>query len=237
MKQILSFIILIISFQFVFASNYEVGDTLNVFAINGLNLRSNQNLKSEVIKIIGFGEKVIIKSEAIKSDTIDFRFGNWIKVSTLDQTTGYIFDPFISNFPIPTDYQIKESQFEEYILSNFEKTSCEIIFEPPSIAYRGLTEKSIFNCQNGITFIITSGYEYVDTEIIFANIRFGELITLAELFYSQHKFSRKDFKSELSNSFKKSPNKLRIDILGPDLFIILENGKNSKSIFISFSTG
>ncbi len=237
MKKIFLSILIISVSQIGFAKNYEVGDTLKVFAKIGLNLRMKDNPYSKKITKLDFGQEVIIAEKNSKSDTIDSRPGSWVKIKTAENQIGYVFDGYLSKFPIPSNEQISNNDFHKYLLSNFPKNSCELIIESPNTLEKKLTSKIIYTQENNITVVETSYWESQDLEFIFKDIRYGELITIAELFYSNYPKAKQEFQKELETEFKLNPNKLKIQILDFDFFLIISNGIESKSITLCETYG
>lgn len=84
------------------ASNYEVGDTLNVMSTNGLNVRRGPSINSEKIHKIEYQDKVVVTDVFGWShkQVIGHLNGHWIKVS-MDGREGYIFDSYLTKLPIP----------------------------------------------------------------------------------------------------------------------------------------
>ena len=95
-------------------TEYQVGDTLYIWAASGLNLRAAPNAESKVIQKIDFGEQVLCqeskdwddysnssviikdiqKIDGEKTKTIEFK-GTWTKVK-YRSTEGYVFDAYLS---------------------------------------------------------------------------------------------------------------------------------------------
>ena len=65
--------------------NYSKGDELYTYALNGLKLREQPNLNSKVLKVIDFGQKVLItdvvKNEYDERIEIDKIKGNWVSIN------------------------------------------------------------------------------------------------------------------------------------------------------------
>ena len=82
--------------------NYTEKDTLNVLAINGLNIRLAKSGQSKKIGNIKYGESVIITNtfEFSFKDTIECRTGNWIEINYNDKI-GFVFDGYLSKLPVP----------------------------------------------------------------------------------------------------------------------------------------
>lgn len=66
----------------LFASNYSIGDTLKVVAINGLQLREAPSSASESLTILPSGQDVVIK-DTLGSSALDTIFGfkgKWVEI-------------------------------------------------------------------------------------------------------------------------------------------------------------
>ena len=233
MNKIIAIIFVACIFQRCYANNYKIGDTLRVITMNGLNLRIAANQNASRIVKLEFGNEIITESLSLRPDTIDSRPGNWLKVKTLDNKVGFVFDAFLTKMPIPSSEQVENSDFLSYLIHNYPKSSCELKVETPSMSEKSLTSEIIYKLGNDITVVDITGWEWQNTEVIIRNIRYGELITFAELFYSKHIYSKQNFNSELKKEFKMDMNKLKIQINDDNLILILSNGVESKSIIIS----
>lgn len=96
---------------------YSTGENLHIWAISGLNLRTEPNAKSTKVANIPFGARVkVVDSQPhthpfsytmVKSKTHDKLVewivdGYWVKVEYQDQT-GYVFDGYLGKLPVITD--------------------------------------------------------------------------------------------------------------------------------------
>lgn len=84
---------------------YKIGDTLNVWAKNGLFIRSEPNVKSEKIGKLEYGNSVVVVEQTLRKIAFsvlefkDFKIkGFWVKINYNDQI-GYIFDGYLSKLP------------------------------------------------------------------------------------------------------------------------------------------
>jgi hypothetical protein len=108
------FTIVLITFTAVVlaADNYNPGDTLYIWAKNGLNLRKSYAVTSPVIRKLDFGETVIVIEktnepyetaliEGLPHEEPDLHIdpfvckGLWVKVKLLSGETGYVVDPYL----------------------------------------------------------------------------------------------------------------------------------------------
>jgi len=89
-KVIVLFIIL-----FPILQIYSDIDYLYVNAFDGLNIRTDPNLNSKIIKTIAFGEKIILLEINDEKVTIDNITGSWVKVKW-NNLTGWMFNGYLS---------------------------------------------------------------------------------------------------------------------------------------------
>ncbi len=102
MKLYIAFIILSLKVIFVFGQSYSNGDIVYVISETGLNLRTEKNVNSQVVKLISAGRKLrILDSDCIINLTsINNIKGSWIKVMDyLDSSIGFVFDFYLSKYP------------------------------------------------------------------------------------------------------------------------------------------
>ncbi len=95
--------LLLLAPQWAFAiKNYSLGQTLNVLALKGLNLRDRPH-GDKVVRTLPYGSQVVVAEKPnqdypFEADGIK---GFWVKVRVGEQTTGYVFDGFLSALPAP----------------------------------------------------------------------------------------------------------------------------------------
>lgn len=107
--------------------DFELTEDFHIMALNGLRMRATPELKGETVLTIPYNAAVKridnvdygnLKIEEIK----DFKIkGNWIKIK-YDEQIGYVFDGFLTKFPLPNndkdgvlDYEKYKSSFEYYL--------------------------------------------------------------------------------------------------------------------------
>ena len=75
---------------------------LNVIAPFGLTMRMSPHINGEVIKVIPYGEEVVVThiDSVSNTHTVDYVSGTWVMVSH-DGDEGYVFDGFLTHLPIP----------------------------------------------------------------------------------------------------------------------------------------
>jgi hypothetical protein len=81
---------------------YSLGQTLNVLAVKGLNLRDKPH-GDRIIRALPYGTQVVVA----ENPNQDYPFeadgikGFWVKVRVGENTFGYVFDGFLSALPAP----------------------------------------------------------------------------------------------------------------------------------------
>lgn len=120
MKNLIAFLVLTLSSSFLMAEVEPTTSTKYIYAYSGLKLRATPGSEGEILKVIPYGDKVTVIEQSDKKDLIEWMSGHWVKVSH-DETEGYIFGGFISDFPIP-----------EY---NFEMTQNDLDLTYPLLAW------------------------------------------------------------------------------------------------------
>lgn len=180
--------------------NYSKGDELYTYALNGLKLREQPNLNSKVLKVIDFGQKVLItdvvKNEYDERIEIDKIKGNWVSIN-FNEITGFVFDGYLSKFPNNAlssenlkfrylDEKTQEDPYEghqmekvlsDYIDSYFIKECGPVEYFDPQIGKGGL-KLEITKLQNGYAKIIKPGWEGSTLALVMPNTRLSEIRNL-----------------------------------------------------------
>jgi len=110
MKHLMVIIVLILN-GFIAQANFITGQKLNVLASSGLKLRTAPK-HGKTIKVIPYGSEVTVITPAyedcITYDQIEWIQGAWIEVE-YEGDQGYVFDGFLSDFPIPEfDFELNQ---------------------------------------------------------------------------------------------------------------------------------
>jgi Bacterial SH3 domain len=102
-------------------SRFKEGETINVWASSGLNMRSKPDAKAEKLTTIPYGAKVVVLPNIgvkIPFEVEEFKGfivkGYWLLVK-YDNTEGFVFDGFLSRLPAPDKNENKD------LLTFFEK--------------------------------------------------------------------------------------------------------------------
>ena len=112
-----------------FSNDFSADDTLNVFALSGLKLRSAPSVHSSVLEILQYGDQVKVVStlDFEKKWQIGWVKGHWIKVDFYG-LEGFLFDGYLSPLPVPLvclQGDLQEAKLPEllnaYIQSSFVK--------------------------------------------------------------------------------------------------------------------
>ena len=135
---LLLLVVLSISFRInAQESRFKEGETLNIWAQSGLNMRNKPDAKAPKLTTIPYGAKVIVQPNIgvkIPFEVEEFKGfivkGYWLLVK-YGNTEGFVFDGFLSRLPAPLS--LKNEKFENYFDTNFrkigEKYNCRIYTE------------------------------------------------------------------------------------------------------------
>jgi hypothetical protein len=107
-KYIFTFFVLLQTISLVAqTSRFKESETLNVWAISGLNMRDKSDAKATKIAAIPYGSKVIVQPNIgikVPFEVEEFKGfivkGYWLLVKYGD-TEGFVFDGFLSRLPAP----------------------------------------------------------------------------------------------------------------------------------------
>ena len=190
LKTAFIFLISIVSVN-CYATNYTVGQTLNVVAFDGLVLRSKPGTHGKNLTTLQTGETVTIQEMTKQKDSIFGFSGNWVKIQTKNQGTGYVFDAFLSTLPIAksiSDLQKEkpESNIEpgrypvllsHYTKENFTKGKC-VYNLSNHIDGESTHNMKIQTLEEGHTLVEHGYWEANSTELILTNVRSSEIYYL-----------------------------------------------------------
>ena len=204
LKSIIIFSILLLSQ--ISKGNYIENDTLNVLAINGLNIRLAKSGQSEKIGNIKYGESVVIKNtfKFAHKDTIERRAGNWVEINYKDKT-GFIFDGYLSKLPVPklNDFEESEPYFRmrEYLSSNFQNIVKPIKIIEPYFDLDGKDGEGfhVSVWTNNLKLKEKGGYEWFEYSFYFEQTRFAEILSLFEIFISQSRGYKAEYKKVIKS--------------------------------------
>ena len=238
MKTIAIYILLSISTISNGINQYKVGDTLYIWANEGLNLRMDKNIKSKVIQNLKFGS-IVLSNEAKSDKDEDFKLvtnyknkreenlkGNWLSVR-IGELEGFIFDAYLSKYK-PVE---KEENYTEFLSNNLilisEKNYEDI--EDQEV-YESCT-KRIYS--SGSIIEIKNYNEATEQFILIMDFSFEEAILLTEQIENYNQI-KKETKLEIQLSSNKKLNTyFHVENFESNLTIEEFNGK----VIIQKNTG
>ena len=100
--------------------NYQTGDTLYIWANNGLILRASPDPKGARITTIPYGESVVVirkdpkLSHLVKEYGGFILYGQWAEVWYQGKFSGYVFDGYLSSYPARTNLDDRDG-FEGFL--------------------------------------------------------------------------------------------------------------------------
>ena len=179
---------------------YSIGDTMYVYAFDGLNLREQPNVNSKVIGKLEFGEKVQVANMPKIGHENEVKIGTtkgyWVTIKQ-NEKTGYVFDAYLSKLPNSKlnievlkfkklDLKNEEDpyeghQMEKELLTYIENNHlpiCETVeyFDPNQ--GKGGQKLEITKYHNGFTKINKYGWEGYTLEYVTPNTRLSEIKNL-----------------------------------------------------------
>lgn len=228
--------------EFSFANFYKKGDTLNVWATSGLNMREGPGTDFPKIKKLEYGDEVEIidqylfstplnitvvkKSE--KSDEFVLK-GFWVRVKIGTQE-GYVFDGYLSSLPVLKIYknESSETNYEfnpEWILGYFKREFGVISKKEKRDIYNIGSSFYKFNKDITLKQITEKG---ADTIIKLPNITFHEGYLFFNVFTG--------FEDYLKNKEKFEYTIFNIKTNKNNITIFISNGAN-RDVTISIKNG
>jgi hypothetical protein len=139
--------------------------TVYVASPNGLSLREAPNKDSKRIKLLEYGTPITKQGYSDDFVKIDGYSGQWMKVSTQDGKSGYVFDGYTLPVKVP-----ESGDLYDY----FAKTFGKIVFED-SIINRSdgddFLVKHIYHFANGVIYMESSMYESSESTLM--NVELG----------------------------------------------------------------
>jgi uncharacterized protein YgiM (DUF1202 family) len=180
------------------------GDKLNVWLLDGLQLKESAATKSKTIATLPYGSSVTVIKESTpnKALTVDFKSdafkapyklkGKWIRVN-FNGKTGYVFDGYLSAMPVlHKNKQGNFEQEEEYLKRNYGVLKIQ-----KSIPKKD-TEKKIIYYKNGAVLRLLTAEGCVDVELNLKNITLNEAVLFQKIVYTE---------ADAAQNFKIAPQK------------------------------
>jgi len=163
--------------------NFEIGDTLNVFSFNGLNLRFKPDVKTKILKILPYGSKVKVIEIAHRS-FYNLREGKWLKVKYQDEI-GFIFSGYLTKLELP-NYRIPNAECNPFL--SFINWSESIVNSEQLILEKNLKDKGTIDDEkipfynnwktfkDGTEISTQNGYEYTMFRIYTTKFNSNDII-------------------------------------------------------------
>ncbi len=183
-------------------SRFKDGETLNVWASSGLNMRDKPDAKATKIAAIPYGAKVIVQQNIgvkIPFEVEEFKGfvvkGLWLLVKYGDKE-GFVFDGFLSRLPAPK--KADSLRFEGYLNSNFKKIgqryNCisylNINISEETIAEKNCDDTTKLYCSysqkydRGVIFSMNNCNDVGEDVMEIQNVTLYEGLALVKRFYS-----------------------------------------------------
>jgi len=152
---------------------FAEGAQLYVMANSGLTLRAEPNSKSESLGVIGFGFNVIVLTQPDSIDTydkIEWVEGHWVYVEH-DGVTGYMFDGYLSDLPLPS-YDFEKCQLDMDLIYPLESwTEVNLGLEHTDTLNAGTLSKLTSHFDMGDKMIQTHKNDEYKVELYLKDIR------------------------------------------------------------------
>ena len=229
-KTIINIFLIIVCTQTASGINwYQKGDSLFIWAESGLNLRSEKNVKSDILKTIPYGSKVITLEEKWFGERNDPNFsielfgriptkennrfkleGKWVKVKH-GKEVGYVFDAFLSKFQALKEIHYENSfnndeKYYEPITQFLKRIDKDLNFEEIKIKEWEDLKIEKWTSKKGIIIQEISSIGRASTEIILtgfskeeAFLIFNQIYNIEEVMKQRIEFGGEET-SESSNS-------------------------------------
>lgn len=97
--------LLVLSRTMLAIGTYTSGDTLYIWAFNGLILRNGPSLKNAGVTTIPYGAFAVVlpqnskKKESLREFGGFILHGSWVKIQYADSLEGFVFDGYLSKYP------------------------------------------------------------------------------------------------------------------------------------------
>ncbi|MFK8004975.1 MAG: SH3 domain-containing protein [Saprospiraceae bacterium] len=180
LKFIITIFLAIILSEFSIANFYKKGDTLNVWAKSGLNMREGPGTGFPKMKKLEYGDQVQVIDQQLHSKSLSLTIlkknkrhnqfklnGHWVKVK-IGKREGYVFDGYLSRLPAmkmitANDGKIFFEHFNEYAKREFGIDSTALNAD----SLKNYDERFVY--QNGME------WKYPRSECYFASLDLGKI--------------------------------------------------------------
>ncbi len=180
MKKIIA--VLVLSFMGIslYPNTEPDQDIQKVYAFSGLKLRQSPHMNAKVIKIIPFGENVLVKERTEIINTVEWLKGTWIKVQ-YNGREGYILDSFVSALPMPSnDYELTQRDADiSYPLISWVEKNFKITASSDTIEDRNYY-KIIQYFEDSIVLCRKESTHAFEATVEIPNIRISEAYNLVK---------------------------------------------------------
>lgn len=167
-----------------FAQYYQNGDTLNVVATSGLRLRTSPGSNAGTIRVLEFGEEVIVKNtfgfDSTYQDKSGWFTGNWISVSA-GQVSGFVFDGFLSKLPLPNhenELCMESSLSFSVPLQHYITHHFPVVADENGSEHREDVDQCVSYHSEGIVMTRTNGDGWYKTDVTFTGYRLSEVVNV-----------------------------------------------------------
>ena len=194
MKTITLILCMLLGYTLVYSQYYKVGDNLTVVALDGLNVRSQPDEHSTKIgKLMNGAVVELLRIDSLETDTIFGFEGHWIFVRDSNALEGYVFDAFVSKYPVMKTLKVFDQELSasnqtrdiefltqilvEYALKAFKMEGSETKY---SNEFQGTSSQGfeIVPLQDGNRLVLHSYYEGHSTELELKSPRLSEVYYL-----------------------------------------------------------
>ncbi len=179
----------------------EVGDTLFVFSINGLNIRDSTSVYSNIISKAEYAEKIVVTEVTYAYNVIDKRRGIWLKIKNNKNLQGFVFSGYLTKLYPPSleNEKIDCDGFIDlipWIEKNLEKQTVSHVGRREFKGYdldKGGESISWNFYSDGTMIYKYTGYEFANVVIETLNIDFNDILNFLDYYIEISKSKCKDY--------------------------------------------
>jgi hypothetical protein len=216
MKNLICILIISLTALSLSAATTPEPNTKNVVAFSGLKLRVGPGLDQPVLSVIPYGEQIEIIQDTEKSISVEWLEGKWTKVK-FENTEGYIFDGFVTDFPIPYfDFELSQNDLQlAYPLLAYTEYHFDQIANPDTLSKNNY-EKITQHMEGGKTLVREESSAFFKSTLTIENGKISDAYNLAKSMLLT-KSEREEF---VNNSVFLSDNegeiyRIKINLLSP----------------------
>ncbi len=174
MRYLTAIIILAVASSLLATNPTTPSQSLTVVAPSGLTLRQAPDANSPAIKIVPYGDQVIVRHD--QPDTtfnqrISWVDGEWIVVEH-EGEVGFIFDGYLSKLPLPsTDAEYSPYDLELIYPLEVWMNNHHIHAAQPDTILRSERSKVVHNYINGNSMVQSNQHDYYKVEVYLHDTR------------------------------------------------------------------